>query len=119
MWPVLQASTKRSKPLSNKQFQNTVVQKVQNYFLQVEDRDFKMNTPNALRMRSLMLKMFVEMMSHLLSRFSPERIINMSHYADEIPLLTKKLGYPGSIQKPLLITANSCHSRSYAVGLLS
>jgi hypothetical protein len=74
-------------PLSDKQFQNAAVQKVQNYFLQVENRDFKMNTPNALRTRSLTLNMFVEMMSHLLPHFLPECIINMSNYADEIPLL--------------------------------
>jgi len=73
--------------LSDKQFQNAAVQKVQNYFLQVEDRDFKMNTPNALRTLSLTLKMFVQMMSHLLSHFFPERIKNMSNCADEIPLL--------------------------------
>lgn len=73
--------------LSDKQFQNTAVQKVHNYFLQVEDRDFKKNTPNALRTLSLTLQMFMEMMSYLLSHFFPERIINMSNYADEIPLL--------------------------------
>jgi hypothetical protein len=28
----------------------------------------------------------------------------MSNYADEIPLLTKKLGYPGSVKKSWLIT---------------
>ena len=106
-------------PLSDKQFQNAEVQKVQNYFLQREDRDFKMNTPNALRMRSLTFKMFVEMMSHLLLHFFPECIINMSNYADEIPLITKKLGYPGSAQKSWLIKANLCHSWPYVVGLLS
>jgi SMC interacting uncharacterized protein involved in chromosome segregation len=97
-------------PLSDKRFQNAEVQKFQNYFLQGEDRDFKMNTPNALRTRSLTFKMFVEIMSHLLSHFFPERIINVSNYADKIPLLTKKIGYPGSAQKSCLITANSCHS---------
>jgi SMC interacting uncharacterized protein involved in chromosome segregation len=107
------------KPQSDKQFQNAALQKVQNYFLQVEDRDFKMNTPNALRTRSPTLKMFVEMISHLLSNFFPEHIINMSKYANEISLLAKQLGYPGSVQKSWLITANSCHSWPYVAGLLS
>ena len=63
-----------------------------------------MNAPNALSTRSLTLKIFVELTSHLLSHFFPKHIINMSNYADEIPLLTKKLGYPGSVKKSWLIT---------------
>ena len=63
-----------------------------------------MNAPNALSTRSLTLKMFVELTSHLLSHFFPKHIINMSNYADEIPLLTKKLGYPGSVKRSWLIT---------------
>ena len=63
-----------------------------------------MNAPNALITRSLTLKMFVELTSHLLSHFFPKTIINMSNYADEIPLLTKKLGYPGSVKKSWLKT---------------
>jgi SMC interacting uncharacterized protein involved in chromosome segregation len=43
----------------------------------------------------------------------------MSNYADEIPLLTKKIGYLGSVQKSWLIPANLCHSWPYVVGLLS
>jgi HEC/Ndc80p family. len=60
-------------------------------------------------MWSLTLKMFAEYTSHLLSHFFPKYVTNMSNYADEIPLLTKKLGYPGSVNS-WLITANSCHS---------
>jgi hypothetical protein len=70
----------------------------------VEDRDFMMNASSALMTRSLTLKMFMELTSHLLSRFFPKTIINMRNYADEIPLLTKKLGYPGSVKKSWLKT---------------
>ncbi|GFG34668.1 hypothetical protein Cfor_10902 [Coptotermes formosanus] len=95
---------KDSRPLSDKQFQNASVQKVQSYLLQMGDRDFTPSTSKALSTRSLTLKMFVELTSRLLSHFFPKHIINMSNYADEIPLLTKKLGYPGSVKKSWLIT---------------
>jgi hypothetical protein len=70
----------------------------------MDDRDFMQSASNALSTQSLTLKMFVELTSRLLSHFFPKHIINMRNYADEIPLLTKKLGYPGSVKKSWLIT---------------
>ncbi|KDR07881.1 Kinetochore protein NDC80-like protein, partial [Zootermopsis nevadensis] len=43
----------------------------------------------------------------------------MSNYADEIPHLTERLGFPGSVKKSWLITANSSHSWPNVIGLLS
>jgi hypothetical protein len=60
----------------------------------------------ALSTRSLTLKLFVVLVSHLLSHFFKKHVINMSNYADEIPHLTKKLGYPGSVKKSWLITGS-------------
>jgi hypothetical protein len=63
-----------------------------------------LSASKALSTRSLTLKLFVEMVSHLLSHFFRKHVINMSNYADEIPHLTKRLGYPGSVKKSWLIT---------------
>lgn len=66
--------------------------------------DLMMGISKALSKRSLTLKLFVEIVSHLLSHFFRKNIINMSNYADEIPHLAKRLGYPGSVKKSWLIT---------------
>jgi hypothetical protein len=58
----------------------------------------------ALNTRSLTLKLFVEMVSHLLLHFFRKNVINMTNYADEIPHLAKRLGYPGNVKKSWLIT---------------
>jgi hypothetical protein len=83
---------------------------IQNYLHQIGDTDLMVTTSKALATRSLTLKVFVEFVSHLLSQFFKKRIINMSNYADEIPHLTKRLGYPGSVKKSWLITGSYCTS---------
>lgn len=77
---------------------------IQNYLHQNDDEDLKLTTSKALATRSLTLKVFVDFVYHLLSHFFKKHIINMSNYADEIPHLTKRLGYPGSVKKSWLIT---------------
>lgn len=113
--PVLQDR----RPLSDKQFQNASLQKIQSYFHQTPNTDLMLSISKALSTRSLTLKLFVEIVSHLLSHFFRKNIINMSNYADEIPQLAKRLGYPGSVKKSWLITANSSHSWPNVIGFLS
>ncbi|XP_023725049.1 kinetochore protein NDC80 homolog isoform X3 [Cryptotermes secundus] len=110
---------KDRRPLSDKQFQNAALQKIQSYFHQVPNMELRLSILKALNTRSLTLKLFVEMVSHLLLHFFRKNIINMSNYADEIPHLAKRLGYPGSVKKSWLITANSSHSWPNVIGFLS
>jgi hypothetical protein len=85
----------------------------------MDEKEFMQSTSNALNTRSLTLKMFVDFMSRLLSHFFPKHIINMSNYADEIPLVTKKLGYPGSVKKSWLITGMFLHNITVNEGLIT
>jgi hypothetical protein len=81
-----------------------LVFQIQRYFHQVPDTDAMLSISKALSTRSLTLKLFVEIVSHLLSHFFKKKLISINNYADEIPKLAKRLGYPSSIKKSWLIT---------------
>lgn len=89
---------------SNVIYVSWLVLQIQSYFHQVPNTELRLSILKALNTRSLTLKLFVEMVSHLLLHFFRKNIINMSNYADEIPHLAKRLGYPGSVKKSWLIT---------------
>jgi SMC interacting uncharacterized protein involved in chromosome segregation len=59
------------------------------------------------------------MVSHLLSHLLKNNVITVTNYADEVPELAKTLGYPGSVKKSWLITANSSHSWPNVIGFVS
>jgi hypothetical protein len=81
-----------------------LVFQIQSYFQQIPNTEVKLNILKALSTRSLTLKLFVEIVSHLLSHFFKHNAITITNYADEVPKLAKMLGYPGSIKKSWLIT---------------
>jgi hypothetical protein len=64
---------------------------MQSYFQQAPNTEVKLSILKALST----LQLFVEMVSHLLSHFFTNNFITITNYADEVPKLAKRLGYPG------------------------
>ncbi|XP_069681700.1 kinetochore protein NDC80 homolog [Periplaneta americana] len=106
---------KDTRPISEKQYQNKTVQKIVAYFNSIPDQ----NISTALVKRSLTIKLFVDAVVQLLSPFFKTLVLNMSNYSEEIPRLAKKLGYPGTVKKSWLVTANSSYSWLNVIALLS
>lgn len=111
-------SVKDMRPLSDKNFQMLAIQNIYNYFK--ENNVIDINTvPKTLSACSFTLKSFVAMSNHLFSRIFKGEEITMNNYTERIPVLARDLGYPNTVQKSWLVTANSSHSVPRVIGLLS
>ncbi|KAK7867777.1 hypothetical protein R5R35_001197 [Gryllus longicercus] len=105
---------KDTRPLSDRAFQVAELAKVEEYLVAKQ-----IINPGPSLSNSMTLKLFVHIMNSLLNEYFPKQQLTLSNYSEIIPLLMRKLKYPGNVTRSWLVTANSSHSWHNVLGLLS
>ncbi|XP_067012325.2 kinetochore protein NDC80 homolog [Anabrus simplex] len=106
---------KDTRPLTDKHFQSQALLQVQKY---IERNHLSANYLPLTLTNPIKLKTFIEVMDFLLRKFYPTVKLNQSNYAEEIPVLMKKLMYPGTVNRSWLISANTPHAWPYVLGIM-
>ncbi|XP_050440455.1 kinetochore protein NDC80 homolog [Adelges cooleyi] len=106
---------KEVRPLTEKDFQQAAIQKIQNYFLTAPNASHILNNGN---MRPMTTTMFTDMCEYLLHKLDRNQVLNKTKYMEELPKIMKKYYYKGKVDKSWLITVNASHSFPQVVGLL-
>ncbi|XP_027853547.2 kinetochore protein NDC80 homolog [Aphis gossypii] len=106
---------KEVRPLTEKDFQQTAIHKIQNYFLTAPNATHILNNGS---MKPMTTTMFTDMCEYLLHKLDRNQVLNKSKYMEELPKIMKKYYYKGKVDKSWLITVNASHSFPQVVGLL-
>ncbi|XP_050522455.1 kinetochore protein NDC80 homolog isoform X2 [Daktulosphaira vitifoliae] len=106
---------KEVRPLTDKDFLQSAIQKIQNYFLTTPNASHILNNGN---MRPMTTTMFTDMCEFLLHKLDRNQTLNKTKYMEELPKIMKKYYYKGKVDKSWLITVNASHSFPQVVGLL-
>ncbi|OXU25432.1 hypothetical protein TSAR_012359 [Trichomalopsis sarcophagae] len=104
---------KDSRPLNDKNYQNEMLGKIDNYFHSIGQSAI-LNGNGSLK--PLTLKIFVEATNLLVKLLDMKQSLTAANYIEEIPKIAKKIHYPGLMNKSWLKTANTMHSWPHAIG---
>lgn len=107
---------KDNRPLSDKNYQNEMLSKIDNYFHCIGQSAILNNNGS---LKPLTLKIFVEATNLLIKLLDVKQSFTAANYVEEIPKIAKKVHYPGLMNKSWLKTANTMHSWPHAIGWLS
>lgn len=107
---------KDSRPLSDKNYQNEMLSKIDNYFHSIGQIAILNNNGSV---KPLTLKIFVEATNLLVKLLDMKQSLSAANYIEEIPKIAKKIHYPGLMNKSWLKTANTMHSWPHAIGWIS
>ncbi|XP_023247270.1 kinetochore protein ndc80, partial [Copidosoma floridanum] len=107
---------KDNRPLSDKNYQNEMLNKIDNYFHSIGQSTI-LNSNGSLK--PLTLKIFIDATNLLVKLLDIKQSLSSANYIEEIPKIAKKLHYPGSMNKSWLKTANTPHSWPQAIGWIS
>ncbi|XP_011497691.1 PREDICTED: kinetochore protein ndc80 [Ceratosolen solmsi marchali] len=110
---VSKGTKKDSRPLTDKNYQNEMLSKIDNYFHSIGQSTILNNNGS---MKPLTLKIFVEATNLLIKLLDMKLSLSVANYIEEIPKVAKKLHYPGLMNKSWLKTANTMHSWPHAIG---
>jgi SMC interacting uncharacterized protein involved in chromosome segregation len=110
---VPKGTKKDSRPLTDKNYQNEMLNKIDNYFYSIGQSTILNNNGS---LKPLTLKIFVEATNLLVKLLDMKLSLTAANYIEEIPKIAKKIHYPGLINKSWLKTANTMHSWPHAIG---
>ncbi|XP_025204202.1 kinetochore protein NDC80 homolog [Melanaphis sacchari] len=105
---------KEVRPLAEKDFQQTAIHKIQNYFLTAPNASKILNNGS---IRPMTTTRFTDMCKYLLQKLERNQILNENKYVEDLPKIMKKYYYKGKVDKSWLITVNASHSFPQVVGL--
>ncbi|KAE9545165.1 hypothetical protein AGLY_000708 [Aphis glycines] len=106
---------KEVRPLTEKDFQQTAIHKIQNYFLTAPNASKILNNGS---IKPMTATRFTDMCKYLLQKLEKNQTLNENKYVDELPKIMGKYYYKGKVDKSWLITVNTSHSFPQVVGLL-
>lgn len=106
---------KEVRPLTEKEFQQSAIIKIQNYFLNAPNASHILNNGS---MKPMSTTMFLDMCEYLLHKLDRNQQLNKTKYMEELPKIMKKFYYKGKVDKSWLITVNAAHSFPQVIGLL-
>lgn len=106
---------KEVRPLTDKEFQQGAIQKIQNYFFTAPNASHILNNGS---MKPMTTTMFTDMCEYLLYKLDRNQQFSKSKYMEELPKIMKKYYYKGKVDRSWLITVNASHSFPQVVGLL-
>ncbi|XP_015596888.1 kinetochore protein NDC80 homolog [Cephus cinctus] len=112
----VKGSRKDTRPLSDKGYQMEMLRRIDEYMRNIE-QSCLLNPSGSLK--PISLKMFVDVAAILFKLLDVKPILTMSNYIVELPNISKKVHYPGIVNKSWLKTANTMHSWPHVLGLLS
>ncbi|XP_058799510.1 uncharacterized protein LOC131668995 [Phymastichus coffea] len=101
------------RPLSDKNYQNEMLHKIDNYFASIGQSTI-LNSNGSIK--PLTIKIFVDATNLLIALLDMKQSLTAANYTEEIPKIAKKLHYPGLTNKSWLKTANTPHTLHHALG---
>ena len=104
------------RPLSDKAYQTEMINMIEQYFLENNQAHILNNNGS---LKPISLKIFVDVTNALLEAINVQDTLTMSTYIEIIPVLAKKLRYPGVVNKAWLKTASAMHAWPNVLGWLS
>lgn len=106
---------KDNRPLKDPNYQNLMLNKIDRYFAYIQQTSI-LNSNGSVR--PLTSKIFVDASNILVKLLDVKLTLNTTNYLDEIPIIAKKLHYPGIVKKGWLQTPNILSSYCHALGWL-
>lgn len=101
------------RPLSDKNYQNEMLHKIDNYFCSIGQSTILNNNGS---IKPLTIKIFVDATNLLIALLDMKQSLTPANYIEEVPKIAKKLHYPGLTNKSWLKTANTPHTFPQALG---